>query len=206
MRGRILLRSKRKHLWMPLILVAAVFVPGWAQERSIDITVSKLTVRAFKTGLFSGFADNHEIEAPIKEGSVDEAAGRVKFTVESQRMKVLDPQMKPARRQEVQERMLGPEVLDSSHFPQIMFESSSVERPSKEAFVVHGQLSLHGVTRPVVVKVRSENGSYRGTCALKQRDFGIAPISIAGGTVKVKDELQIEFDIHTAPNAANSPR
>jgi hypothetical protein len=58
----------------------------------------------------------------------------------------------------------------------------------------------------VVVKVRSEKGSYRGTCSLKQKEFGIAPISIAGGTVKVKDELQIEFDIRAVPNAAGNPK
>jgi hypothetical protein len=39
------------------------------------------------------------------------------------------------------------------------------------------------------------NGRYRGRVAVKQRDFGINPISIAGGTVKVKDEIRIEFDI-----------
>jgi len=155
-------------------------------------------VRAFKTGLFSGFADNHEIEAPITDGSIDETAGHVKFAVDSRRMKVLDPQMNPSRRQEVQERMLGPEVLDTTRFPQITFESSSVER-SKELYVVDGQLSLHGVAHAIIVKVHSESGRYKGTCTLKQRDFGIAPISIAGGTVKVKDELQIEFDIRTAP-------
>jgi hypothetical protein len=33
---------------------------------------------------------------------------------------------------------------------------------------------------------------------LRQSDFGILPISIAGGTVKVKDEVTIEFDIVTA--------
>jgi hypothetical protein len=30
---------------------------------------------------------------------------------------------------------------------------------------------------------------------LKQSDFGIRPISIVGGTVKVKDELKVEFDV-----------
>jgi polyisoprenoid-binding protein YceI len=173
-----------------------------AQERPINAAESKLTVRAFKTGLFSGFADNHEIEAPISEGSVDEGTGHVKFAVDSRRMKVLDPQMNPNRRQEVQDRMLGPEVLDSGRFPQITFESTSVEKSNQEVFVVPGQLSLHGVTRPIVVNVRKMNGRYTGTCTLKQRDYGIAPISIAGGTVKVKDELQIEFDIRTTSSAA----
>ena len=196
---------KIRVLRFMLILCVLPILAASAQERSIDAAGSKLTVRAFKTGLFSGLADNHEIEAPISSGSLDEAAGRVKFVVESQRMKVLDPQMSPSRRQEVQQRMLGPEVLDSTHFPQITFESSSVERSSDGVFVVHGQVSLHGTMRPVVVNVRVENGSYKGSCTLKQRDFGIAPISIAGGTVKVKDELKIEFDIRTVTTTGRVP-
>src|SRR5438034_3134750 len=161
MTSRALLRPKCRSLWIPLIVGAVVSVPARAQEHPIDTANSKLTVRAFKTGLFSGLADNHEIEAPITNGSVDEAGGHVKFAVDSRRMKVLDPQMNPGRRQEVQERMLGPEVLDTTRFPQITFESTSVER-SKDLYVVHGQLSLRGVTRPIAVNVRSESGRYEG--------------------------------------------
>ena len=186
-------------LWSLFLL--AIAEPGtlYGQERSIDSAGSKLTIRAFKSGLFSGFADNHEIEAPIANGMIDEAAGRVKFTVDSRQMKVLDPQMKPSRRQEVQDRMLGPEVLDSTRFQEITFESSSVERPGKDSYVVHGKLLLHGVTKPVDVNVHRDNGAFKGTCTLKQHEFGIEPISIAGGTVKVKDELKIEFDIRVVP-------
>lgn len=186
----------QKFLQLSLFLMLVTLNPrtSCAQERSIDTAGSKLTIRAYKSGLFSGFADNHEIQAPITNGMIDEAAGRVKFMVESGKMKVLDPQMKPARRQEVQDRMLGPEVLDSTRFPEITFESSSVER-SGDSYVVHGKLLLHGVTKPLDIDVRSENGAYKGTCTLKQHEFGIEPISIAGGTVKVKDELKIEFDI-----------
>jgi len=43
--------------------------------------------------------------------------------------------------------------------------------------------------------VTERNGHYLGTTALKQKDFGITPISLAGGTVKVKNELRLEFDI-----------
>ena len=60
---------------------------------------------------------------------------------------------------------------------------------------VQGELELHGRTRPVKVDVVRDQGHYKGSTPLKQSDFGITPISIAGGTVKVKDELRIEFDI-----------
>lgn len=112
-------------------------------------------------------------------------------------MKVLDPKLSADKRREVQERMQGPEVLDSARFPKITFESTKVERTDQGALRVEGRLSLHGLSRPISVSVKKENGRYVGTCTLSQREFGISPISIAGGTVKVKDELKIEFDIKT---------
>jgi polyisoprenoid-binding protein YceI len=188
-----MLMRTRKHL---LIITLIAFVPlAVSQTRPIDSS-SRLVVHAYKSGLFSGFADNHEIEAPISEGTVDERALRVRFVVDASRMKVLDPKLSADKRREIQDRMEGPEVLDSARFPKITFESTKVER-TEGTLRVEGQLSLHGMSRPITVRVRTENGRYLGTCTLSQREFGIEPISIAGGTVKVKDELKIEFDIKT---------
>jgi polyisoprenoid-binding protein YceI len=60
---------------------------------------------------------------------------------------------------------------------------------------VSGSLTIHGVTRVVTFPVVLSDGRYRGETRLRQTDFGIKPIRIAGGTVSVKDELKIEFDI-----------
>jgi polyisoprenoid-binding protein YceI len=193
----------RRHL----LIASAALIPclvstALPQARPIDTAKSHVHIRVFKSGLFSGFGDNHDVEAPIKEGTIDENASRVSFIVDSRAMRVLDPQMSANKRQQVQERMLGPDVLDSSHFPQIAFESTSVQRAGPDQLLVTGQLSLHGVTRKLTVTVRKNGQHYVGTCALKQRDFAITPVSIAGGTVKVKDELKIEFDIQTRPGVA----
>jgi len=169
------------------------------QVTSIDTTHSKLLIHVSKSGLFSGFADNHEVEAPIAEGSLDGKGGQLRLSVDSRQLKVLDPQLPPDKRRQVQERMLGPEVLDSNRFPKIVFESSNVEQDQDGRVQVDGRLLLHGVTKPISVVAREARGRYIGRFALKQSDFGITPISIAGGTVKVKDELKIEFDILAAP-------
>jgi hypothetical protein len=58
---------------------------------------------------------------------------------------------------------------------------------------------LHGKTSPVAVEVTLKDGHYKGSARLKQREFGITPISLAGGTVKVKDEVAVEFDIVLLP-------
>ena len=59
-----------------------------------------------------------------------------------------------------------------------------------------GDLTLRGQTRPVAAKIQEiAKGHWRGAASLKQSAFGIKPISIAGGTVKVKDEMKLEFEI-----------
>jgi polyisoprenoid-binding protein YceI len=82
-------------------------------------------------------------------------------------------------------------------FPDIQFESTAVEAGGTGRWTVTGRLTVHGVTRSTTFPLTERDGHYRGSVALKQRDFGIEPISIVGGTVKVKDELRIEFDIVT---------
>src|SRR6185437_10803198 len=100
----------------------------------------------------------------------------VRFVIDARQMKVLDPKLSPDKRQQVQDRMLGPDVLDPVRYPQITFASTHVDGAGQNEFLVTGQLSLHGVTRPISARVRKENGRYVGTCILKQRDFGITPI------------------------------
>ena len=113
-------------------------------------------------------------------------------------MTVQDPQESESTRADVQKAMLGPQVLDALKYPEIHFVSEGVERKDDSHWRVHGKLALHGVTRQIIVETRLESGHYRGRVSLKQTDYGITPIRVAGGTVNVRDELQIDFDVTLA--------
>jgi hypothetical protein len=167
-----------------------------AGGRPIDTDRSTLTVFVSKSGLFSAFADDHIIKAPIAAGSIatDSPLG-VEISVRSANLIVLDPKLPPDKRADVQSRMVGPEVLDTGKYPEITFRSTAVEPAGPDRWTVTGRLSIHGQSRETTFPVALKDGRYRGTVVVKQRDFGIAPISIAGGAVKVKDELKVDFDI-----------
>ena len=168
----------------------------FAETRAIDTAQSTLTVYVYKSGLFSAFADDHVIDAPIARGTVSDGAPlAVSLEVKAADLRVRDPNLSAAKREEVQMRMVGSEVLDTTAFAAIAFESTSVEANGADRWKVTGRLTIHGQTRSVTLAAARANGRYRGTVLLKQRDFGITPISIAGGAVKVKDELKIEFDV-----------
>jgi YceI-like protein len=180
-----------------LALVAPVGLAR-AETRQIDTAQSKLTVYVYKSGLFSGFADDHIVDAPIASGTLSDAAPlSVAIEVRAAELKVRDPKLAADKRQEVQVRMVGPQVLDVEKFGSIAFQSTSVQASGADQWNVTGRLTIHGQARTVSFPVARAEGHYKGSVAIKQRDFGITPISIAGGTVKVKDELKIEFDVVT---------
>jgi polyisoprenoid-binding protein YceI len=177
---------------MCLLAAAAVAAP-----RPIDTAGSKITIVVGKAGAFSAFGHDHDISAPVASGNVDTDARRVEFTVRSASMKVMDPKASDKDREEVQKAMVGPEVLDVEKYPEIRFRSVTAER-SGDSWAVKGELTLHGQTQPVTVSVKEQAGHYTGSAKIKQTDFGIKPIKAAGGAVKVKDELRIDFDIQLA--------
>jgi polyisoprenoid-binding protein YceI len=177
-----------------VILVSPAVARG--EKRAVDVAHSVLKIRVFKSGFFSAFGHDHEIVAPISQGAVEtsESAG-VEVRVDARQLRVLDPDLPADKRDQVQKTMEGPEVLDNGRFPEIRFRSSLVEKKGRDGWTVNGDLTLHGQTHPVAVEVTLQDGHYRGAAKLKQRDFGITPVSVAGGTVKVKDEVKITFDL-----------
>jgi polyisoprenoid-binding protein YceI len=169
-----------------------------AQSKAIDVSKSTLKIRVFKSGAFSAFAHNHEIQAPIEEGTIEQsnsAHDNVQLRVDSRKMRVIDPDTPADKRAEIQHTMQSAKVLDVEKFPEISYQSTSVASRGENHWEVRGNLNLRGKKQPVVVAVSLQDGHYRGSASIKQSDFGIDPIRIAGGTVKVKDELKIEFDI-----------
>jgi polyisoprenoid-binding protein YceI len=176
-----------------------------AYAADIDPAASKITVKVDKTGLFSAFAHDHTIAAPLAAGHLDVQKRSVELKFRAQEMKVLDPGIKDSERADIDHTMKSYKVLDAGRFPEIVFVSTSVETPAVGAkaseadaakrYLVHGRLTLHGVTRPVELPVSFSDGHYTGKVTLKQTEFGITPVKIAGGTVKVKDAIEIVFEI-----------
>ena len=170
------------------------------QSRGIDVDHSELKVRVFKSGLFSAFAHDHEIEAQITEGAIDTSEhASVELHVDSRKLRVLDPGISEKDRRDIQNTMLGPEVLDTERFSEIVFKSTAAEPSGTDRWMVRGELTLHGQTQPVAVEVIYRAGHYTGQATLKQTEFGMKPVRVAGGTVKVKDDVRVEFDVQLAP-------
>jgi polyisoprenoid-binding protein YceI len=168
-----------------------------AQERPIDAKQSTLTIHVGKTGMFSAFGHEHEIHGVIDSGNVELGAHpSVEVHVNASDLKVIDKEESDKDRAEVQSTMLGPSVLDSERFREIVFKSTSADSTGEGTWTLHGNLTLHGETKPATVHVTLKDGHYTGEAIVKQTDFGIKPPGVAG--VRARDEVRIVFDVRLA--------
>src|SRR5260370_20019160 len=177
------------RLWLiPAIGAASLF----AQNKPIDVQRSSITIHVGKTGIFSGAGHEHWVNAPIASGSLNESGTpHVEFKVAAARMQVKPDAKASAKDQAQIQRDMQEKVLESSRYPEIVFRSTSATKTTDGQWRLEGVLTLHGVTKPVIATVERKGDAYVGQAVLRQTAFGIKPISAGGGTVKVKDELQI---------------
>jgi len=178
------------------VVAAAVAHQTGSHNHAIDVTHSKMTVYVFKQGIFSFAADNHEISAPIASGAFNDASMTIDVSVDAAKMKVLDPKLPVNRRDQVQANMVGPPVLDAGTYPTISFRSTAIEVGTGNVWTVTGNLQLHGQSHPVNFQMTKVDAThFEGTAMVRQSAFGITPIRIAGGTVSVKDDVKIVFEV-----------
>ncbi len=191
-----------KRAFLRLIPLAALLLSFSVLRSQTAPRESTITIHVGKAGMFSGFGHSHTVVAPVERVAVDARAMKVELTVASRKLKVMDTEVSDKDRAEIQRTMLGPRVLDSERFPEIHFQSSRVQKTGDRLYRVSGVLELHGVRKEIAFDVGGGPQQYRGKTRLKQTDFGIQPVSVAGGTVKVKDELELEFDIYPPASQA----
>jgi polyisoprenoid-binding protein YceI len=68
--------------------------------------------------------------------------------------------------------------------------------PSTVGGAVEGTLTFNDRTQPVRLQVQAPApGRYRGTGTVAQTAFGITPYTGFFGTLKLKDEVTVEFDV-----------
>ncbi len=174
----------------------------------IDADHSKLEIHVYKEGFFKAFGHDHLILAKRFSGQARFSEQRVEdssiaFLVQTKSLEVLDPGESEKDRNEVQATMLGEKVLNSDKFPEIKFTSTLVHviRTGSDGInaKLDGTLNLHGVEKqvsvPVQIRMSGDKLTAVGEIALRQSDYGITPIRVGGGGVRVKDELKINFEL-----------
>ncbi|HMF56125.1 MAG TPA: YceI family protein [Pyrinomonadaceae bacterium] len=172
----------------------------------IDASRSRFLVRAEASGLLSVFGHNPTIAVRGLGGDVRFVPGTLASAsllvlVKADSLAVVGDVSEKDRREI--DRAMREEVLEAVRYPEIVYMSRSVSanRTAENQYriTINGDLSLHGVTRnrPINAQITVNDQSLlaRGEFALRQTDYNIKPVSAVGGTIRVKDELKLSFDI-----------
>jgi len=170
----------------------------------LDAKSSKFTVQAFAEGL-AGIAD-HRPTFLVREFSGDMEfdpdkldAGSLDLTAKTGSLVIMDEVTKLDRK--AIERVMFGEVLQPERFPDVTFHSTrvvcSAVGANRYRADISGTMSMHGVEnlQSIEAQLTLNVGSLRahGEFRLRQSDYDLAIASVAGGLLRIKDELKFVF-------------
>ncbi len=96
----------------------------------------------------------------------------------------------------------SPDFFDVANHPKITFKSTSVKAEGAGKYAVSGDLTMRGVTKPVVLQVEgfdTEVANKRGgtaTTTINRKDFGVSwNKSLDKGGVALSEEVKITLEI-----------
>ncbi|HUA87710.1 MAG TPA: YceI family protein [Bryobacteraceae bacterium] len=133
------------------------------------------------------------------------AASSIEVTIDAASISTREPQRDA--------HLKSAEFLDVEKFPSIVFKSAKITATGKDSYHAAGELTIHGVTRPVTLDVEGMTPEAkdpwgflrRGATAsttIDRKDFGVAwNAALETGGVMVGDQVQITIDVEMARKA-----
>ncbi|MGH9411648.1 MAG: YceI family protein [Vicinamibacterales bacterium] len=158
---------------------------------SVEFAVRHLMITTVK-GRFTG------VSGSVQTDDDDVAKGEAEITIDAATIDTREPQRDA--------HLKSPDFFDVEKFPTIAFKSTRIIEASDGSFKLAGNLSMHGVTREVVLDVASEGrtkdpwggdrAGYSATTRLKRSDFGLTwNQALESGGFMVGDEIKITLDV-----------
>lgn len=104
------------------------------------------------------------------------------------------------------EHLRKPDFFDAAKFPQITFVSNGVKETGKNKYAISGDLTLHGVTKPVVLDAEfggalkdpwgGERVAFTASTVINRLDYGVGPEQkLETGGLMLGNEVRIEIEI-----------
>ncbi len=175
----------------------------------LDPGRSRFTLQAFSAGILSAFA--HSPTFAVRDFSGEVGLGdtvqqfELAMTINPGSLE-LEDRVSASDRQEIEARMWN-EVLETSAYREITYRGAAAKADTigqgRYRLVIQGDLALHGVTRAYRIDaeliVFADGLRLGGAGTLRMSEFGIKPVTALGGTIKLKDELKLAFDLAALP-------
>ena len=187
-----------RHLVMIGFLAAAV--PALAEtvwdidpaHTSVQFSIRHMMISNVR-GEFS------KVSGTVRGDQADPTRAQVEATIDTTSIDTREPKR--------DEHLKSPDFFDVAKYPTMTFKSKKIEKAADHRYKVTGDLTLHGVTREVVLDVdgptapmTDPRGNLRAgaeaTAKINRQDFGLKwSKTLDGGGVMVGDEVAITVDV-----------
>jgi polyisoprenoid-binding protein YceI len=177
-----------------------------AARYRIDPSRSRFTVQAFATGALGLLGHSPTFAVRDSAGALRFEGGQIaglalELTVKAASL-TLEDRVSASDRREIEDRMRR-DVLETDRYPEITYRAANpaIEEVARGRFRlrVAGDLSLRGVTRPQPVDadliVFEDGVQLVGGAPLRMSGYGIRPVTALGGTIRLKDDVRVAFDL-----------
>jgi polyisoprenoid-binding protein YceI len=164
-----------------------------------DQASAECFVFTFKDGLLSPVAHDLRLRVTRFELEVDDARTSVSVSIDTSSLRVDTPMkdgkenpsaLSAADRDKIAAQ-IREDVLHSAKFPSARFRSTSVQARGDGGYDISGELTLHGVTKPLSARSQLVNGKQQLELTLHQPDFGITPFKAMLGTLKIQPDVVV---------------
>jgi polyisoprenoid-binding protein YceI len=193
---------------MKKLLALAALLPSVALGQPVTYTVDGAHSQ-------SAFSVKHLVISTVRgefartEGTVviddaDVTRSKVEATIDVASISTREPKR--------DEHLKSADFFDAAKFPKITFKSTKVEKAG-EGLKVTGDLTIKGVTRPVVLDVTGPTKEVKdpwgnvkrgasATTTISRKDFGMGWGAVIEAGPVVGDEVQIQIDVELTRAAA----
>jgi polyisoprenoid-binding protein YceI len=164
-----------------------------------DQSQAECLVFTFKEGLLSKIA--HDLKVRVTRFSVDVTPTSVRAELDASSLRVVTAMkdgaenpdaLSDADKTKIADQ-IAKEVLHADQHATAVFSSRSVTRREDGGYSIAGDLSLHGVSKPLQVETKLEGNQQVATIELHQPDYGITPFKAMMGTLKVKADVVVRL-------------
>jgi hypothetical protein len=164
-----------------------------------DQNTAECFVFTFKEGLLSPIA--HDLRIKVERFSIEVGESSVAASFDTSSLRV-DTPMKdgkenPSALSDADKAKIAgqirDDVLHSAKYPEARFQSRSVERRADGGYDLAGDLTLHGVTRPLQVRTEAVGAGQELAVTLHQPDFDIVPFRAMMGTLRIQADVKIRI-------------
>ncbi len=142
-------------------------------------------------------------------GKFDDFSGQVQFDEADPEKSSVQVNIKAASIDTANEQrdkdLRSQNFFDAAKYPEITFKSKSVKKTGDSTADITGDLTMHGVTKEVVLKAEllgkgagmqgKTVSGWEATTALKRSDFGLSWNKAIEGTQIVGDDVQIDLRV-----------